>query len=262
MPRRHLDAVLVAVAALGVSPRARADTQACFDAALLGQKLEREEHLLAAREAFVTCGQASCPDAVAQQCAAWLLGVGDALPSVILEAHDDLGRELSDVSVTIDDGGSPLAIDASRDLPLDPGRHVVHWRRANGEVQESTVLLREREKGKRILATFASPPAPRGRPILVYALAGTTAVAAGVFGVFAIKGYADRQSFGCDVSCMSSQGSQVRREFVTADVALGVAAVSLAGTLWLLLRQPQPKEAPARVGAVWSLSTSGASVAW
>jgi hypothetical protein len=225
----------VVLAGLGVlvSATSRADTQACFDAALAGQKLQREGRLTAARAAFVACAQVGCPDAVAKQCAAWLLGATDALPSVTLEARDEDGRDLADVSVTVDGAPRPLPLEG-RDVALDPGRHTFLWRRGNSQSVQTSIVLLEHEKGRQVVATFPSAER-RSVPVATYALGGGAVVAGAVFGVLGVKGYEDRHAFGCDLACTSLQYSQVRREFVAADVSLGVAAAAVAGALWLLL---------------------------
>ena len=70
--------------------------------------------------------------------------------------------------------------------------------------------------------------------------------AAGVFGYFGASGYSDRQTFDCERECPVSEYGQVRREFVTADIALGAAIVALAGAAWLFVRWRVP--APANAG--------------
>ncbi len=51
---------LLSVLLVAASSPARADDEACFRAAVEGQKLERSGKLLDARERFVACAQRSC----------------------------------------------------------------------------------------------------------------------------------------------------------------------------------------------------------
>jgi hypothetical protein len=216
--------------------RARADTpQPCFDAALQGQKLERDGRLLEARAQYQTCAQASCPETVTKQCTSWVVALDQSIPTVTLEARDSQGHDLTDVTVTFDDGPS-VEVGQGRDIPLNPGPHSFAWRRADGSRATTQAVLRAREKGRHLLVTYPSPqpPPPDHRvPWATYALAGAAVLSGGVFGAFAIVGHNDYQSFGCDTHCAPSQGDQVRREFVVADVALGVAVLSLGAAAWL-----------------------------
>jgi hypothetical protein len=221
---------------LVLSGDARADVQACFETAVHGQELRRSGKLLEARDAFVACGKSECPAPVAQQCTTWLEEVDEATPSIIVTTHDELGRDLTDAVVLVDGVARPeLAL--GRAVSFDPGPHTLVWRRATGATVQQSIVLRERERGRVVTAVFSAPPRHHaGPPSVVYVLAGTAAVGAAVFAVFAAEGYSDRQSLGCDVGCSSSQHDQVRREFVVADSALGVTVVALAAGLWFFLQ--------------------------
>jgi hypothetical protein len=229
-PRAPLRIAAAVLLGVSLAPSSNAETQACFDAALRGQKLEREGKLLAARDIFVSCAQQSCPEAVMKQCTAWAAAVNDVLPTVVLGARDDHGRDLTDVTVTVDDQPATLQ---GRGILLDPGRHTLRWRRSTGAVLETSIVLREHEKGRHVEVTFSSPS--RSSMAAAYVLAGTAVVAAGLFSYFGLRGHDDWKSLGCDQHCTPTQGAQVRREFVVADVALGVAALSAAGAIWLFL---------------------------
>jgi hypothetical protein len=227
----------VSVSFAGATQAKGDSPQSCFDAALQGQKLERDGRLLAARAQYERCAQATCPETVTKQCTSWVVALDQSIPTVTLDARDGQGRDLTDVTVTFDDGPS-VEVEQGRDIPLDPGLHSFAWRRSDGSRVETQAVLRAREKGRHLLVTFSPPPPPRHDhpvPWATYVLAGTTVVSAGVFGAFAIAGHNDYQAFGCDTHCAPSQGDQVRREFVVADVALGVTVLSLGAAAWLFL---------------------------
>jgi hypothetical protein len=211
---------------------ALADPQACFDAALEGQKLERQGRLLAARTVFRSCAAETCPKEVTRQCTEWLAKVEESIATVVIHAQDDKGRDIPDATVSIDGRLEPGAL-SGRALVLDPGPHTVRWERAQSAPVETSVILHAGEKGRAIAATLLSPRDET--PIAAYAIGGAGVVALGVFAWFGFHGFADRRSFGCDVACSSDQASTVRREFVVADVSLGVSALLMGAAVWRFL---------------------------
>jgi hypothetical protein len=67
-------------------------------------------------------------------------------------------------------------------------------------------------------------------------LGGAALVGVAAFAYFGLNGIADRKSLRCDTDagCDSSSYGKVRREFVAADVGLGVAVLTAAAAAWLL----------------------------
>ena len=169
------------------------------------------------------------------------------LPSIVLVARDDAGRDVLDAKGTVD--GAPVQIDG-RVLVLDPGKHVVAIQIPSGVRREETILLAEGEHDRAVVLTLPStlpverplrvapravdvttaPLEPHGRPVPVpsWVLGGLSVVSLGAFGVFAVKGVSDRASLGCDRACGASSYDTVNGEFLVADVALG-AGVALLG---------------------------------
>ncbi len=231
---------------------ARAADDACFTAAVDGQKAERAGKLLEARARFVACGQRSCDAAVIEKCQGWLASVDKKLPSVSLAVRDAQGRDVAATGPTIDGADASSALDG-RAIDVDPGPHRIAVSIAGHEHAE-TVIVREGEKLRVVVlhplpdrgAPGAAPASPSRAMLYGAVVAGGFAVAAGgVFAVFSAKGISDRASFGCAAGCAPSSYDTVHGEFLAADVALGVAVGSLAVATTLFLLRPKSPPAQA-----------------
>ena len=120
----HGACVLTVLLMVAASP-ARADDEACFRAAVEGQKLERSGKLLDARERFVACAQRSCDAAaVVEKCTGWLNGVEAALPSLTIAVKDAEGRDVVAQRARLDEADAGAAL-GGRSIPVDPGMHRV-----------------------------------------------------------------------------------------------------------------------------------------
>lgn len=244
--RAALCAAGVAVGAF-VSLPAHADAvQACVAAVGEGQKLERAAQLRAARERFLACDKSECPTEVRTVCDRLLTAVETNLPSIILVAKDTGGKDLLSVRVSVD--GAPLAssLDGTSVL-VDPGPHTLRFEHEGDAPIEQSVVIREAEKNRAIVVTFAPPrmpvappplPGPR-RPIpgLVYAIAGVGVASLGVFVALDVDGqsrYTSCQSGGCSQSTFHA--ISVERDVTLVTGGVGVAALGVA--TWLFLTRP------------------------
>ena len=166
--RRYL-AVSILVASGLVSSRARADVQACLGASEKGQRARTAGKLREAREQFLLCSSDGCPAMVRRDCAQWQGEVIATLPSVVLGAKDKAGRDLFDVTVSVD--GEPLVrkLDG-KSLPIDPGPHTFKFEMTGAPPIVERALVKEGEKTRVIAVTFAvggsstdsAPPPPAG----------------------------------------------------------------------------------------------------
>ncbi len=125
-PRRRVSASLLALAfASAVTTMAQADgpsADACATASDNAQPLRKAGKLREAKRQLLVCVSKSCPSMVRDDCAAQLSDVEKAIPTVVFDAKDGRGDDLTSVVVSID--GSQLAdhLDGSS-LAVDPGRH-------------------------------------------------------------------------------------------------------------------------------------------
>jgi hypothetical protein len=252
-------AVLLAtlLAITGVSSKARADTlEACVAAVEEGQKLERAGRLQGARTVFLTCDNARCPAEVRSVCDRLLNKVEGEQPTVILGARDATGKDLVVVRVSVD--GAPL-VDSldGKAVAIDPGPHTIRFEHAGDPPIEQSLVIREADKARPVVVTFAgqvAPPGPTtpgrerpGRPIptLVYALGGVGVAALGVFVGLDVSGQS-RYSACKSVACSSStfDSISVERDVTLTMAGLGVA--SLGAAAWFFFTRPaEPRSSSA-----------------
>jgi hypothetical protein len=232
---------LLATALLLAAPAAfaqedKAKCRASFEAA---QTLRDEGKLSAAREEMTTCTRV-CPNAFAKLCEGWLGDVEKSIPTIVLRAVDGSGRDLVDVSVTLD--GKPIATRLDgKSIALDPGTHVVKLA-FEGAVVTKEIVVAAGEKNRIVLATFASkPPPPQpvpapvmerpSAPIAAFVVGGLGVVALGGFAYFGLKGDSDHHALvdSCSktASCTQEDKDKVLREWRTADVFLASGVVLL-----------------------------------
>ena len=158
--RRTGASILAILVTLGASATALAEPtkQECIAANESAQGLRRTGNLRDARARLAVCIAASCPTAIREDCAQRLDEVDKAAASIIFEARDASGNDLSAVKVSMD--GSPLAsrLDGTA-LSVDLGEHTFRFE-ANGlPVVEKRFVIREGEKGRRERLTFGAPAA-------------------------------------------------------------------------------------------------------
>jgi hypothetical protein len=247
------------------SPGARAEDDAaeevvaCVRAAEDAQSQRSAHRLRAAFKRLLVCAQSNCPTVVRNDCVFWLAEVEKLLPSVIIEARDKDGAELTDVSVTLD--GEPLVsrLDGLS-VPVDPGLRTFRFEHVGSTPIEQKFLIREGQKGRPISVVFdprplekpKPPVAPRRRfrvPVGTVVFGGAGLVALGSFAYFGIVGRNEASELGdgCgrDKSCTESQVSPVRTKLLVADISLGVAIVSLGAATYTFFVRTDAKPAPA-----------------
>ncbi len=229
-----------------------AQSAACARAAEQGQALRDDGKLMSAREAFAVCLRPECPKVIATECAAWLDDVTARVPSMIVVVKNASGADVADANVRID-GVRHEEAALGRVIVLNPGQHVVRSE-SGGVVLEKTVVLREREKGRRVVLAPPEPvppPAPprpprvrlveeRPVPLVTYVLSGVAVVLGsfGVgFGVSAASGYADLERT-CPTGCSESDILGLRAKTVTADIAFSLAIAATVGAVVVYLTRP------------------------
>jgi hypothetical protein len=147
---------------------AAADTpskQQCVSANESAQTLQDAGKLRDARAQLLLCVNAACPGPVRDDCADRLNHVEKALPTIVIAALDTGGADLTSVRVTMD--GVPLVGKLSGiAVAVDPGEHVFTFEADGYARKQTTILVREGEKGRRVSVVLqaaphgASPPTP------------------------------------------------------------------------------------------------------
>jgi hypothetical protein len=219
-----------------------------------------------------------CPALVKADCADLLARVDAEVPSVVLVVRDEKGSDRADVRLFVDGEAVRDHLDGMP-VAMDPGEHVLRFEAVGAGAVERHVVLRMGEKGRRVAvvlhaaaavggapspAPSPAPPAaaPAPSPAIAiaappaeathvspyaYVLGGLSLAALGSFTYFAISGKSLEQSLAgsCSPGCTDPQVAPVRRDYLAADISLGVAAVSLGAALWLFFH-------PSRTSAVQS----------
>jgi hypothetical protein len=233
-----------------------------------GQRLRNSGKLHAASAEFSECVRDECPALVKTDCAALIARVDAEVPTVVLVVRDEKGADRADVRLLVDGETVRDRLDGMP-VAMDPGEHVLRFEAVGAAAVEQHVVLRVGEKGRQIAVALHSagalegtpspaPPAPSpatatapGEATHVspyaYVLGGVSLAALGVFTYFAISGKSQEQSLAgsCSPGCTDAQVAPVRRDYLAADISLGVAAVSLGAALWLFFH-------PSRTTAVQS----------
>jgi len=168
--RRLRTAFQIALALALPSAPALADLtkDQCIDANSKAQDLRRDGKLSAAREQLRSCSNPSCPAIVSDDCTRRLDDLEKAQPTIVFDAKDGTGRDVSAVKVSVD--GRPLAdrLDGAP-LQVDPGEHAFVFTMGDQPPVTQTFVLKEGEKERRERVVIGAPaalaapqPAPEG----------------------------------------------------------------------------------------------------
>jgi hypothetical protein len=163
-------------ATIALSPRADAanpTTAECVAAADSSLQLRDQHKLRAARAQMLVCASASCPAAVQSECLRRVDQTNAAIPTIVFEAKDAAGNDLSNVRVDMD--GQPLTdrLDGSS-LQVDPGEHHFRFTGSGGIVVDKTIVMREGEKERRERVVVAVAAAPVATPVQAAPAAAAT----------------------------------------------------------------------------------------
>jgi hypothetical protein len=246
MSRGALALALLACTALSLASSAAAaqppTKQECAAANETAQDLRRAGKLREARKRLALCTAAGCPGPIREDCAQRLKEVEGALPTVIFEATNAAGHDLSAVRVTVDGEALLEKLDGTP-VVLDPGEHRLVFEAEGLGTAQDTVVLREGERGRRVRIVFHSGAPGRegeGMPAkeenhtqrafgISLGAAGIAGIIIGaVFAVVAKSTYdnAVQSECGGDPNRCSAQGAQDGR---TAHSQATVSTVAFAG---------------------------------
>ncbi len=147
-------------------------------------ELRSKHELRAARARLEVCAAETCPTGLRSACKQEGTQVRLAIPTLILDAVDAAGNDVSHVKVTMD--GQPLisVIDGTA-VAVEPGPHKFSFEVPGMPPEVKTLTMTEGEKDKRVRIEIAPPPPPPSHEgttqrILGLAFAGTALVTAGV----------------------------------------------------------------------------------
>jgi hypothetical protein len=250
----------------------------CVAANTTAQALRRDGKFGAARAELASCVDASCPALVRDDCNQRLDELERAQPTIVFDAKDHQGHDVSDVTVEVD--GRPLIqrLDGIA-IAVDPGEHTFTFE-AKSHPPKITrkLVLREGEKARRepILLGTAPPTNAVAISTAGASRAETTSLGAqrvvalaalgiGVVGIgtgVAFTVQAQSKATDADDLCPGARctneaalrmNHDARVAGNVATVAFAVGAVGVAGAvvLWLTAK-PSPKTPSAEVALVGS----------
>jgi hypothetical protein len=212
-----------------------------------------------------------------------------ALPTVVFEAVDAAGNDLSAVHVTMD--GERLADRLTGTaLEVDPGEHVFVFE-AGGQNVEKRLIIHQGEKNRRERVLLGAPAVPSSggsspqgeqapeAPSKGLGLEKTLAIGAGGLGVAGVAvgsvlgllANSKWQQAKTDCGGGCAQGTPAQDEASSAhsmatlaNVSFAVGAVALAtgAVLWLVAPRAKPAAAALHVGPFVARSSGGLAATW
>jgi hypothetical protein len=247
------------------------DKNACIDADTQGQELRLKGHWCDAEILFQTCLRLQCPAAVAQDCIARYDDVRSSMPTLLVAAQQPDGTDTVDARLVIDGQVVSSSLSATA-FEVDPGEHLVTIQHDGWIAPEQRVVVREREKDRRLSFQFAVPSSQAmssqdesgaeqrrgGIDALGLTLTVSGAVAVAVGATFTVVGLAKRSSLYADScaaneTCSPSDVSAVNRDYWIGGIVGGVGLVALGLGIWELMSN---HERPRTHGGVPGLQIS------
>lgn len=224
---------------------------ACVDGHTAVQRARRESRLLEARALAVQCAKPACPAAVRDECVEYLESLEAATPKLLVDVRGARLARLVVDGAEVASRGEPLA--------LDPGAHDVRVETERGLAVSQSLVLVAGEGTRRVEIVMppaavvsdagargagSSAPASDRAPSLrrpgwiPLVLGGVSAASFGTFAGFGVSGARREAALeaSCAPACDPARVDAMRRDYLVADVALGVGlvAASAAVTTWLL----------------------------
>jgi hypothetical protein len=244
------------VAAATSSRDAAADLAAqCVQESERAQVVRDEGKFLEARDLFRACAREQCPRPVRKDCVEFAGELERRIPSVVLSARDEAGKDLARVRATMD--AKPIASEiGARAIPLDPGTHLFRFEAEGRKPTEVSVIVREGEKNRiieAVLAPLVDPVAPKpapgrveapppppppekkssGVPTMTWVLGGVAIAGAGAFGLFSLLAVDEAKELErtCSPRCSDEAIEPVETKFLVGRIAGGVAIGAAVGAI-------------------------------
>jgi hypothetical protein len=245
------------------TPALAQSKEACVAAYKGGQIHRKNGELLAARDDFEVCAQDACSAVLRKDCKPWLAQVEQAIPTIIVEAKDEASLAIAAPKVFFD--GEP----AKHHTPdgafeLDPGAHVVRVEAPGREPVERSVKLRAGEKSTSFAVTLAparpvAPPPGASRPIpgstIAFGILGVAGL--GAFAGFGLHGSALKSDLeACKPACAPARVDVVKRDYIIADVSLGLGVVFLGLATYTFVTRPAAAPKTTTLHVDWAPGTA------
>ena len=242
----------------------------CIAAYEDAQRKRHRGELIEAREALKVCSRDVCPAIAKTDCTGWLAELRVDVPTIVVGARFEGGRDVIDVKVLLD--GKPLMDRIEgRAVEVNPGVHTLRFEVQGREPVEERVSILVGERNRRVIVTIPdpTPPAPvpepsSGIPTMTYVLGGVGALGLVGFGFFGLTGLSREGDLDdCKPSCASGDVDAVRIRYLAADISLLVGVAALGGATYFYFEsqgQGIPERAAVGVGLHSGPGEVGASI--
>ena len=211
---------------------AEPNTNQCLAASDASLKAGNEHKLRAERQELLICAASSCPGEIRKECARRVEEVNASIPTLVFQAKDPSGADLSAVKVTMD--GDVLAEQLNGTaLAVDPGQHAFTFETAGQPIIEKQLVVHEGEKERREAIQFGSPAGDdvnhptetaasggqKTQKIIAVVVGGVGVVGlalGGTFGVMAMSRKDDAKKMCPGEACADTEGQQAWKNAKTA----------------------------------------------
>jgi hypothetical protein len=247
------------------TPKA-ATPNACIQAHTDAQVLRKDGQLVEAREQLLRCAQSECPGVVLDDCAGWLPGLENSIPTAVFAVSDAQGRDIVDARIRDQKGRMVAERSDGRAVPMNPGLYMLEIGAPGYVTVNERVVVRESEKNRIVRVTLQAQPseAARGEPEKVetssgmkpiptasWILGGTalaSGIVAGVSGLLYLSAKSDLENTRCnagDSACENERRDIAARgkTYTTIDQIAGpIAGVSLIAAIIVYAVSDPPDE--------------------
>jgi hypothetical protein len=275
-------AFATSMASAGPASAANPTTIDCLSANDKSIALRNQHKLMAARTELLVCASASCPGEVRKDCVRRIEQVNASMPTIVFEAKDESGNDLTAVTIKMDGEVITEQLDGTA-ISIDPGAHTFTIDAIGQPTVTKQLVIREGQKDRREqiqvrtlreAATASSPAlppptapsapqpaAPEHRGLGAQKTAALAAVAIGAVGmgigtVFGLQSMSkhDQASEVCPGVCRDEVGvklwddARASGNIATIGFVIGTAGVLGGAVLWLTAKPSETTSLRASVG--------------
>jgi hypothetical protein len=254
----------------GARAQSRADTEACLEAHVAGQRLVKEKKPKDAAEELERCANDRCPKVVRRDCGKMLEEAKAKIPSARLDVSDHRGVPVTDATIVID--GTATELSSGETVELNPGKH---WARVIGQDGRSVEVTFDLEEGRKEVRVKAALPAPVPKqapeprqdeeapiPMATWVAGGVAVVGLIAFSAFALSGNSKESDLdACKPACDDrSVYDDMQRDYLIADVSLAVSVVAAGVGAYFYFTKDDAKQetSPVAWGRVRAVPVGGA----
>ena len=148
---------LVLCTSIAIPALADPTKRECIDANGQAQVELKAGHLRAAERALQSCAVRACPTQVRKDCAGRLDALLPRIPTLVIEAKDPTGNDVTAVSVRVDGELLTERLDGTA-IELDPGEHHFTFEANDASPVVRTIVIREGEVARREKVVIGKAP--------------------------------------------------------------------------------------------------------